>query len=66
MNPNLRNLLVFLATIVVGIFAIKIVLGFVVGILSMLVPIAIVAGVVYCGYLVFGRKALGPGRRYLP
>jgi hypothetical protein len=35
-------------------------------IFNVVVPIALVAGIAYVGYLVFSRKALGGGRRTLP
>jgi hypothetical protein len=56
--------------VVFGLIATYFVLGFVLkvalGLLGMIMPVLVVGGVVYVLYLVYGRKALGGGRRTLP
>ena len=67
MDSSVRNFLLVLVGLFVGWFVLRWVVGMVLGIFfGIVVPLAIVGGIVYCGYLVFGRKALGGGRRTLP
>jgi hypothetical protein len=63
-------MLTILAAVFIGYFAIRIVLGFISGVvhalMTLVVPLAIV-GVVAVGlYTVINRRALGGGRRTLP
>lgn len=55
---------------IVGILAAYFILHWVIGmaisIVVAILPIVIIAGVLYGGYLMFGKKALGGGRRTLP
>ncbi len=67
MSTNAKNVLTF----VVGAFVLWIVLKVVLHVVfslifGILLPAAVVCGIVYLLYEVFGRKALGGGRRTLP
>lgn len=63
-------MLTILAVVFFGYFAIKIVTGFIYGvvhaILSLIVPLAIVGLVALALYSMINRRALGGGRRILP
>lgn len=56
--------------LILGVFAIgivyKVVVGLIGSIISLLVPLAFVAGLGLIIYSLLSRKALGGGRRYLP
>lgn len=67
MNVTVRNLLLLLAGILVGTWLLKIVLGWAIGLLlGVVVPLAVVGALVYGGYLLVSKKALGGNRRTLP
>jgi hypothetical protein len=56
--------------VVVALIAGYVILGWVfhlaMSLLAMVMPVLIIGGVVYVLYLVYGKKALGGGRRTLP
>jgi len=52
--------------VIVGFLVLRWVLHVAFSILMSLLPIVIVVGVLYAGYQLFGKKALGGGRRTLP
>ena len=63
MSGTLRLVLILLATVFAGYFAVKVataVLGFV---LSLLIPVVALAVIVGVLYVVSNRKSLGSGRR---
>jgi hypothetical protein len=67
MNSTLRNIILAVIGVFVGLWLLRMVVGVALGLIfGYIVPLAIVVGVVYGCYLLFGRKALGGGRRYLP
>ena len=67
MSSNTKKLIFLVVAAIVGWWAITTILGYAVGILlHFVLPLALVAGVVFIGYKVFGQKALGGGRRTLP
>jgi hypothetical protein len=67
MNTTVRNLILGIIAIVIGVAVLKFVFELAISLVwHVLVPVAIVGGVLYVGYLAFGRKALGGGRRTLP
>jgi len=66
MNTTFRNIILVVIGLMVGFWAVKIVLGVVGSILGMIVPALVVVGILYGAYVIFGRKALGGGRRTLP
>jgi len=70
MSGSTRLMLTILATVFIGYFAVRIVMGFIYGvvhaILTLIVPLAIVGGVALVLYTVINRRSLGGGRRTLP
>ncbi|MGV3615199.1 MAG: hypothetical protein ACO1SV_07680 [Fimbriimonas sp.] len=67
MSDTTKKVLLALVAIIFGIWALKVVVGIALGLLQLLVPVLIIAGIGYGLYTVFGRKALGGGsRRTLP
>jgi len=67
MSSNTKKLIFLVLALIVGYWAVTTVLHAVASIFfSFLLPVAVVAGVLYAGYHMFGRKALGGGRRTLP
>jgi len=66
MSSNTKKLIFILVAVILGYWAISAVIHVVAGLLGALIPLAIVAGVIYVGYQLFGRTALGGGRRTLP
>ena len=66
MSSNTKKLIFLVVAVILGYWAISAVLHVVAGLLGALLPLAIVAGIVYVAYQMFGRKALGGGRRTLP
>ena len=66
MSSNTKKAIMVVVVAFLAYFAVKIVVGAVAQILGLLIPVAIVGGVLYIGYNLFGRKALGGGRRTLP
>ena len=66
MSNPLKTVITVFAAIILGYFAIKIVLGLVVGLLSLLLPVAIIGAI---GYVVInsvsGKPMLGGRRRTL-
>lgn len=71
MSSNVRKAIFIVVAVLVGGWAISAVLSATIGLLAGLVglafKVAIVAGILYVGYRLFGPKALGGGsRRTLP
>jgi hypothetical protein len=66
MSGTLRTVLLVVGALVLGYFAINLVIGLVKGLLSLLIPVLIIGGIAYALYVVFNRKALGGSRRTLP
>jgi hypothetical protein len=66
MSGTLKLGIMIIVAVVVGWFAIKLAIGLITGLLSLLVPLAIVAGVGLILYGLFSRKPLGGGGRMLP
>lgn len=68
MSETTKKVLLGIAAVVVGLWAIKIVLGLVMALVfQVLIPVAIIGAIGYGIYLAFGKKALGGGnRRTLP
>lgn len=64
------NVLKIIAMVILGIIAFKLAIGLVSGILhtlfSLLIPVAVLAGIVYVLYQMSGKKSLGGGGRSLP
>ena len=66
MSDSNKNLFKIVGMIIAGILIWKIVVAPILFIVKLLLPIAIVGGVVYLIYRSTGGKALGGGRRTLP
>lgn len=66
MSSTVRNLILVVVGLVVGLWVVKLVVGTVIALFWTVLPIAVVAGVLYAAYRLFGPKALGGGRRTLP
>jgi len=66
MSGTLKLGIILIVGVIVLGLAFKIVMGIVGQILSLIVPLAFVAGIGLILYALLSRKALGGGRRYLP
>jgi hypothetical protein len=69
MSGSAKLILILLAAVFVVYFGLKILAGItgaIMGLISLLVPVLIVAAVGYVLYMIVSRKALGGGRRILP
>ncbi len=66
MNSTVRNILLIILAVFACNLVLKLVFHAVSVILGLVVPILVVGGIAYGAYALFGRKALGPGRRTLP
>jgi hypothetical protein len=66
MSSQTKNILTIAVGIVVGYVALRFILHLAFSLLMGLVPIALIGGGIYIAYQVFGKKALGGGRRTLP
>lgn len=67
MSSNTKKLIFLVVALVLGYYAVTAILSAALGILThLIIPLAIVGGIVFVGYQMFGRKALGGGRRTLP
>ena len=66
MSTHTKNIFTWLIVAFVGFLALRWVLHLAISILMGLIPLALVVGGIYVAYQVFGRKALGGGRRTLP
>jgi uncharacterized membrane protein HdeD (DUF308 family) len=66
MSGSWKLALTLFAVVVIGFFAIKIVISTTLALVSLLLPLAIVGGVAYLLYSMISRKPLGGGRRTLP
>jgi hypothetical protein len=70
MRMTAKNILLAIVALIVAYvvlgWVLKFVLGLALGLVAALLPIAVLVGAVYVAYLLFGRKALGGGRRTLP
>lgn len=67
MNSPIRQILLTVIALVVGFWALKVVLhAALVLIFQVAVPVLVVGGLAYGAYRLFGPKALGSGRRMLP
>lgn len=66
MSTHTKNFFSLLILAFIGFLAIRFILHLAFSILMSLVPLALVVGGVYVAYQVFGKKALGSGRRTLP
>ena len=66
MSTTTRNIVTAAIGIVVGLLLLRWVFHVVLGLLWTILPLALVCGGLYVAYQVFGRKALGGGRRTLP
>ena len=63
-GPLKLGIILIVGVIVLG-FAFKLVVGMIGSLISLLMPLAFVAGVGLILYALLSRKALGGGRRYL-
>lgn len=67
MSPSLKLGVYIFVGVVAAWIALHILISLVHTLLGLIVPIAVVVGIGYVVYALFGRKALGSGgRRYLP
>ncbi len=67
MNSSVKNLILIFLAAIFGWIVIKFVFELALGLIwHVVLPVAIVGGILYVAYLAVGRKALGGGRRYLP
>ncbi len=66
MSDSFRFWMMLLVGVVVLYVAYKLVIGLISGLLSLIMPIAIIGGIGYVLYLVISKKALGGGRGILP
>ena len=66
MSSQTRNIFMTVIGVVVGFFILRWTLLAAIGLVKTLIPIALVVGLLYGGYQLFGKKALGGGRRTLP
>jgi hypothetical protein len=66
MSTHSKNIFTLLIVAVVGFLALRWALHLAISIIVGLISLAIVVGGVYVLYQVFGKKALGGGRRTLP
>ena len=66
MQSNFGKIVMVVVGLIVAYVVLNWVLHLALGILSAVMPVLIVGGVVYVLYAVYGRKALGGGRRTLP
>ena len=65
MSTHTKNLVTLLLVAFFGFLALRWVLHIAISILMSLIPLALVVGGLYVAYQVFGKKALGGGRRTL-
>ncbi len=67
MSDTTKKVLTTVGLVVVAYFALKIVLGAALALLfNVVIPVAVLGGIAYAIYTLFGRKALGGGRKTLP
>jgi hypothetical protein len=66
MSTTTKNILLFILAIVVGGWVLKLVVHTVQFLLAIAIPVLVIGGIAYAAYTLFGRKALGGGRRTLP
>ena len=66
MSTTTRNAITFVVGAIIALLVIRWVFHLVLSLVWGLLPIVIVAGVLYVAYKAFSRKALGGGRRTLP
>ncbi len=66
MSTHTKNLLSLFVLAIIGFMAVRFILHLAISILVSLIPLALVVGGIYVAYQVFGKKALGSGRRTLP
>ena len=66
MSTTTRNIITFAVGAIAVWIAIHWIFKIVFSIVSLLLPVALVGGALYAGYQLFGKKALGGGRRTLP
>ncbi|MDR3690703.1 MAG: hypothetical protein P4L46_15095 [Fimbriimonas sp.] len=66
MSSTTRQILTTLAAIVIGFIVLRWAVHLAIGVILGLLPLALVVGGIYVAYQVFGKKALGGGRRILP
>ena len=63
---SLTKVVLVLAAIFAGYLLLGTVIGMFKALIGLVLPLLVVGGVVYALYMVYGRKALGGGRRTLP
>jgi 1,4-dihydroxy-2-naphthoate octaprenyltransferase len=64
MSDTTKKVLLMIVGIIVGLWALKLVVGFALALLfQVVVPVLVIGGIAYGLYYAFGRKALGGGSR---
>jgi hypothetical protein len=67
MSGSWKYLLMLLVAVFAGYFVLKLVVGILAQVLSLLLPVLVIGGIAYILYSIINRKALGSGsRRTLP
>jgi len=66
MSSSTRSILTFVIGAIIVLLTIRWVFGIVLSLIWHVLPVVVVAGVLYVVYQTYGRKALGGGRRTLP
>jgi hypothetical protein len=66
MSGSLKLGIILIVGVIVLGFTFKLLVNLIGGIISLLMPLAFVAGIGLILYALLSRKALGGGRRYLP
>lgn len=62
-NGSLKLIAILFGVLLLGYFAVKLIMGLVSAAIGLLIPVALIAVVAYVLYAAVGRKALGTSRR---